>query len=653
MAGRIPVHKVDEIFATADIVEVIGEFIKLKKKGQNFWGLSPWTSEKTPSFSVSAKKGFFKDFSSGRGGNAATFLMEYEGMTYPEALLYLARKYNIDPGIEESQEQFINRDHRESLFILNEFARKYYAEQLTVSDEGKRIAMAYLKERGILDSMIQEFGLGYSPDNWDAFSIAATGKQFQEEFLLESGLSIKSDKTLKLFDRFRGRIMFPIRDHLGKVLGFGGRIMVGDKKEAKYVNSPESPVYHKSKVLFGLDLAKNAIRDEDQALLVEGYMDVISLVQNGVKNVIASSGTALTEDQVRLIKRFTKNVIVLYDGDEAGISAALRGGEILLGQDLFVKVVILPANHDPDSYVREFGKSGFREKLADTSKDFLQFKLDQLKAGKNLSDPSVLTNLVHEGAATIARIPDEVRRGIYVQQVASMIGVAKELVETALRRAQGEKDKEFARDRQRQFRQEEIVSHPATEMQQKADRRYQEKELLRLLLNYADEEIQVQGNSMVVKTAIGNNISGLEFSSPVLETVRAVLIRQISENGMLNPHELFGLQDLLISDFVSGLLAVPEEVSENWMKYEIRSPKADENLSETVVKTMYYYKWMRLEMLRKENQEEIRTCNQADVEMLDALIGDNNEIERQLKEVEEVIGISGAKRADAPANEIS
>ena len=321
--ARIPTQIVDQIYNAIDIVEVISDYVQLKKKGANYWGLSPFSNEKTPSFSVHAGKGIYKDFSSGKGGNAVNFLMEIEGLDYVEALKHLAKKYGIEIIEEEETEEVKEqKDKRQSLFIVNEFAAGYFHEQLKESDKGRQIGLSYFKERGILSTTIEAFQLGFSHESWDAFAKEAVNRQYSEEYLIELGLVSKSEKTGNLVDRFRGRVMFPITNPMGKVVGFGGRILGNRKDIAKYINSPESDIYHKSQILYGLYQAKRHIRDEDLCILTEGYMDTIVLYQNGIRNVVASSGTALTHEQVRLIRRFTQNVLMMYDGDQAGIKAA-------------------------------------------------------------------------------------------------------------------------------------------------------------------------------------------------------------------------------------------------------------------------------------------------------------------------------------------
>ena len=340
---------VDRIMEATDIVEVIGEFVQLKKRGANYVGLSPFVNERTPSFTVSPAKGIFKDFSSGKGGSAVTFLMELEKFTYPEALKWLAKKYSIE--VEETvdtTENLEEQNHRESLMIVSGFAAKFFHESLLDTDEGQSIGLSYFKERGFNAETIKKFELGYSPDQWEAFTGEAIKQGYKEEFLVESGLSVKRDNG-SLYDRYRGRVMFPIHSFTGRVIAFGGRTLKTDKNVPKYVNSPESEIYHKSNVLYGLYFAKRAIREEDNCYLVEGYADVISVHQAGIENVVASSGTSLTVEQIRLIGRLTKNITILYDGDAAGIKASLRGLDMILEEGLNVKVVLFPDGHDADS----------------------------------------------------------------------------------------------------------------------------------------------------------------------------------------------------------------------------------------------------------------------------------------------------------------
>jgi DNA primase len=345
---------INKIFDTADIVEVISEYVQLKKTGSNYKGLSPFSNEKTPSFIVSPSKGIFKDFSSGKGGNVVGFLMEHEKLSYPEALKHLARKYHIEyEEKEKTPEDILHENERESLMVVTSFAQKYFSHKIQNNAEGKAIGLKYLRERGIREDIIEKFQLGYSPEERDAFSREAIKSGYKTEFLVKSGLSI--DHNGKFFDRFSGRVIFPIHGLSGTVVGFGGRTLRTDKEVAKYLNSPESEIYHKSRVLYGLFFAKKSIVTHNKCYLVEGYTDVIAMHQAGIENVVASSGTALTVEQIRLIKRFTPNITILYDGDQAGIKASFRGIDLVLEEGLNVKVLLLPDGEDPDSFCCQFG----------------------------------------------------------------------------------------------------------------------------------------------------------------------------------------------------------------------------------------------------------------------------------------------------------
>ena len=372
---------VDKILDAARIDEVVGDFVHLKRRGTSLIGNCPFHNEKTPSFNVSVNKGIFKCFGCGKGGDSARFIMEHEKYTYPEALRYLARKYNIEiEEIELSPQQQEADNRRESLFVISSYAAKFFAESMWETDSGKTIGLGYFKERGFRDDIIKKFDLGYSPDSWDSFADKAIRAGFKEDVLEHTGLAIRNDKG-KLYDRFRGRVMFPIHSLTGRVIGFGGRTLVTDKKVPKYVNSPESDIYHKSNVLYGLFQGKKAIRDLDNCYLVEGYADVLSVQQAGIENVVASSGTSLTTEQIRLIARFTKNVTILYDGDAAGIKASLRGLDMILEEGLNVKVVLFPDGHDPDSYVQKFGSSEFKTYIEKSQKDFILYKTNILLKG--------------------------------------------------------------------------------------------------------------------------------------------------------------------------------------------------------------------------------------------------------------------------------
>lgn len=421
---------IDKIFEATRVEEVIGDFVVLKKAGSNLKGLSPFSSEKSPSFMVSPVKQIWKDFSSGKGGNAISFIMEHEHFTYPEALRYLAKKYNIE--IEETQqtsEEVEQANEKESMFLVSEFANQYFQEVLQNQPEGKAIGYTYFKERGFTDETIKKFGLGYSPDQWDAFTNEALAKGYNIKFLEKTGLTIVKDD--KKFDRFKGRVMFPIHSLSGRVLGFGGRILTSDKKAAKYLNSPESDIYHKSKVLYGIFQAKQAIAKQDNCYLVEGYTDVIQFHQSGIENVVASSGTALTPDQIRLINRLTNNVTVLYDGDAAGLRASIRGIDLILEQGMDVRVCTFPEGEDPDSFAKKSSYEDLKNYLENNTTDFIQFKANLLMQ-ESKNDPIKKANLINDMILSISKIPDAIKREVYVQECAKIMDVSETVIFNSL-----------------------------------------------------------------------------------------------------------------------------------------------------------------------------------------------------------------------------
>ncbi|MGI4804099.1 MAG: DNA primase, partial [Janthinobacterium lividum] len=473
---------IDKIFEATDIAEVIGEFVQLKKRGANFVGLSPFTEEKTPSFTVSPVKGIFKDFSTGVGGSAVTFLMEHEKFTYPEALKWLAKKYNIEVEEDQQTPENIEEDNRrESLMVVSAFAVKFFHESLLESPEGKNIGLSYFKERGFREDVIKKFELGYSPDNWEAFSSAAIKQNYQPEFLVESGLSVKRDNGT-LYDRYRGRVMFPIHNFTGRVVGFGGRTLKNDKSVPKYVNSPESEIYHKSNLLYGLYFAKKSIREADNCYLVEGYADVISVHQAGIENVVASSGTSLTVEQIRLIGRSTKNITILYDGDAAGIKAALRGLDLILEEGLNVKVVTFPDGHDPDSYVRKVGTTAFKAYIDQYQKDFILFKTSTLlKEAKN--DPIKKAEVIRDVVESIAKIPDSIKASVFVKECSLLMQLDERSLLTELNKMRLAKSRKSDQPAYKPV----LETPPVTEnipVKTVSAEDTQEKEIVRLLITY-------------------------------------------------------------------------------------------------------------------------------------------------------------------------
>lgn len=486
---------IDTVFETARVEEVIGDFVQLKRAGSNFKGLSPFSSERSPSFMVSPVKQIWKDFSSGKGGNSVAFLMEHEHFTYPEAIRYLAKKYNIEiEETEQSDEQKATVDFRESLFLVSEFAQKYFQHTLLETEEGKAIGLSYFKERGFTMETIKKFGLGYSPQTWDAFSKEALGKGYKLEFLEGSGLTIvKEDKNL--LDRFRARVMFPIQSMSGRTLGFGGRILTNDKKAAKYLNSPESELYHKSKVLYGIFHAKQAIAKQNNCYLVEGYTDVIQFHQTGIENTVASSGTALTPDQIRLINRLTKNITVLFDGDAAGLRASLRGIDLILEEGMNVKVCSFPDGEDPDSFAKKYNFEQVTEYLETNSKDFIQFKASLLMEDAK-HDPVKKADLIREIVVSISKVPDRIQREIYVQECSRIMDISEQvLVSTLAQLIQKDNNEALKKHKQEQKTFEVVKGDSTVNTTQKIDIRFVlEREIIKDLLLYGSivEEFDIK-----------------------------------------------------------------------------------------------------------------------------------------------------------------
>ena len=488
---------IDKVFETARVEEVIGDFVQLKKSGSNYKGLSPFSDERSPSFMVSPVKQIWKDFSSGKGGNAVAFLMEHEHFSYPEAIKYLAKKYNIEVDeTAQTNEQKEAANERESLYLVSEYARDYYHTTLINSEQGKAIGGTYFKERGFTEETIKKFELGYNPDQWDAFTSEALRKGYKLDFLAKTGLSIVKEE--KQFDRFKGRVMFPIHSMSGRVLGFGGRILGNSKKAAKYLNSPESEIYHKSKVLYGIYFAKKMIAKEDNCYLVEGYTDVIQMHQSGIENVVSSSGTALTSEQIRLINRLTNNITVLFDGDAAGQRAAIRGIDLILEQGMNVKVCSFPELEDPDSFSRKHSKEDILSYFSKNAKDFIQYKANLLVT-EAAGDPIKKAGTVRDMVESIAKIPDTIKREIYIQECSRIMEISEEVLYNTLaqifnKNKKGE-TKKASTSSNKPF---SVVSNEAINSIEKVDVLYElERKLIEALLLYGNVEEKFE--DLVVK----------------------------------------------------------------------------------------------------------------------------------------------------------
>lgn len=608
---------VDRIMEATDIVEVIGEFVQLKKRGANFVGLSPFANERTPSFTVSPAKGIFKDFSSGKGGSAVTFLMELEKFTYPEALKWLAKKYGIE--VEETVEAAENKEEehrRESLMIVTGYAAKFFHESLLNTDEGRAIGLSYFKERGFTNETIAKFELGYSPDQWEAFTGEAIKQGYQEEFLVESGLSVKRDNG-SLYDRYRGRVMFPIHSFTGRIIAFGGRTLKNDKNVPKYVNSPESEIYHKSNVLYGLYFAKKAIREDDNCYLVEGYADVLSVHQAGIENVVASSGTSLTVEQIRLISRFTKNITILYDGDAAGIKASLRGLDMILEEGLNVKVVLFPDGDDPDSYVRKVGTAAFKSHIDKNKKDFILYKTDILLKDAG-TDPIKRAEVIREIVESIAKIPDSIKASVFIKECSHILQIDERSLISELNKMRLAKAK---KDGQQPTRMAEPVEEPIFDepQEKQTDTDSQEKEIVRLLLLYGNKMIDWDG---IANTYIGPfmiaELSDVEFEHPASKTFIDIYSKEV-ENGVLPEEQHFiHHPDKDIVDLVVTLLATKYTLSENWYEmHKILVPDEQANMKATILGAIFHLKKQKVGKILENLRNELQTTEgEADQEIL-------------------------------------
>jgi len=619
----IPHETITSILDTSRIEEVVGDFVSLKRRGSNMVGLCPFHNERTPSFHVSPVKGIYKCFGCGKAGNSVNFIMEHEKFTYPEALRYLARKYHIDiHEEEETAEQVQEKTAREGLLILSEFAGKFFAEQLMNSDEGRSVGLSYFHERGFSDDTIRKFQLGYCHDDWDHFTKHALGHGYSLEMLEKSGLTIVKDG--KQYDRFRGRVMFPIHSQAGKVIGFGGRIMSSDKTKPKYVNSPESEIYNKSKVLYGIAFAKNAIVANDMCFLVEGYTDVISLHQSGIQNVVASSGTSLTTDQIRLIKRYTPNITILYDGDPAGIKASFRGIDMILEQGMNVKVVLFPDGEDPDSFARTRRSSEVSDFIRENAKDFIHFKIDLLLRETG-TDPLKRVAVLKDFIESISLIPDRLTRLAYVKESAHQMEMDERAVLSELNKLLRKKfsQKTGATEEEAEFMEPppELFVPEEQESFDKLSTEWQEKEIIRQMLLFGEEAIEVEypdpetGSPLKTETRVARFIISdirhdqITFSNPLYQKIFEAGSQALDETNDLDYRKLTNHPDAEITRAVIDLIATKYTFSPNWEKRKIRLALESEVLDVHVPHCILAFKAKRVRQLMRDIEEKIKTAS--------------------------------------------
>ncbi|WP_066224020.1 DNA primase [Formosa haliotis] len=593
---------IDTVFEVSRLEEVIGDFVQLKKAGSNYKGLSPFSDERSPSFVVSPVKQIWKDFSSGKGGNVVAFLMEHEHFTYPEAIKYLAKKYGIEiEETEQSNEEKEKQDTRESLYLVSEFANTYFQKTMHKTDAGQAIGLSYFKERGFTPETIKLFGLGYALDEWQAFSDEALKKGYKLEFLEKTGLTIV--KGEKYFDRFKGRVMFPIQSMSGRVLGFGGRILTNDKKAAKYMNSPESEIYYKSKVLYGIYHAKQSIAKEDNCFLVEGYTDVIQFHQTGITNVVSSSGTALTPEQIRLINRLTKNITVLFDGDAAGMRASIRGIDLILEQGMNVRVCSFPQGEDPDSFARQNTEEELREYLETNSKDFIQFKAGLLvEDSKN--DPIKKAETIRDIIQSISKIPDRIKQEVYLQECARIMDISEAVLFSSLAQI-GNKDQKDQKAPEKEQRSFEVIKNE--DQSKKVDVQYVlERKIIEILLLYGNREEEfedlilkendkgelvlepvVQQAKVFEKIFLDLQEDEMHFGNETFKTLYYTIINTLNQNPDFVLEHFVNNPDAHLSQEITSILMEDERHTlHDWKRKDIFPKAKTDSVAQLVSETI-------------------------------------------------------------------
>lgn len=602
----------------ADIEEVVGDYVPLKKKGQNLWACCPFHNEKSPSFSVSPAKQIYKCFGCGKAGDPIQFVMDIEGIGFNEAIRHLAQKYGIE--VEEDQnvtpEAIQAYNERESLYIVLNFAKDFFVKNLS-TEEGKSIGLSYFKERGFNQTIIDKFDLGYALDGWDHLHKAAKAAGHSDELLMKAGLILqKEGDASRYYDRFRGRVTFTIHNLGGKPIGFGARILTQDKKQPKYINSPETEVYHKSDILYGIFQAKKSIREKDNCYLVEGYTDVISLHLAGIENVVASSGTSLTENQIKLIKRFSDNITVLYDGDAAGIRASLRGIDMILEGGLNVKAVVFPDGDDPDSYARKVGSAAFAEYLEKNAQDFISFKIG-LYAEEAAKDPIKQADLIKQIVQSISKIPDPVIRSVYIRQSANLLEIDEEIIQAELNKIylKGQKDQHFKEQRQESEAAtfvEDLL--PVTEEPTSVSKilELQEREMLRLLVSYGFEMVS---DDLHVCQYLLQETDELVFETPVYKKILDIYKHALSQGVLPQPEYFLKHDDAEVKREVINMITRRYELSTLWeSRFQIFTHHEADDLAKTVYDSILH---LKKKVLKKMLEEARMKIKEAEMEKLD------------------------------------
>jgi len=603
---------IEKILDAAKIVDVIQEFVPLKKRGVNYLGLCPFHNEKTPSFTVSPSKEIFKCFGCGKVGNSVTFIMEHEHLTYPEALKYLAGKYHIEVvEKEQSPEDIEKQDERESLLVMTSYAARQFVENLLHTDEGISVGLTYFKERGFRQDTLTKFEAGYCLEKRDAFSVKALEDGYKKEFLVKSGLSIQHNDHI--FDRFNGRIVFPIHSLSGQVLGFGGRILKSDPKSAKYINSPESEIYHKSRILYGIYQARKSITQEDCCYLVEGYTDVMSLHEANIENAVASSGTSLTREQVRLIKRFTQNITILYDGDPAGIKASIRGIDLILEEGMNVRIVLLPNGEDPDSFSKKVSNEEFNRYLKTNETDFIRFKI-RLLIEEARDDPVRKANIIRDIVKSIAVIPETITRTVYIKECSVEMEVPEPVLYHEVNKLRQQKS---FQDRNKYPAPEDLPLPPPESvkpLRPKTVSLYSEKEIIRLLLKFGSEEFDrqirkedgkeevVTISDYIVKEIVSDDLS---FDDTICSRIFEDFRFHVEQGIFPGDKHFVKHEDPEISMLSADLLSDSHELSKIWMVKHTYVETEDMKLKDIVPDAILKFKSDKIIALRKVIMAEL------------------------------------------------
>ena len=604
----IPKETIDQIFETARIEEIVGDFVVLKKRGVNYIGNCPFHNEKTPSFTVSPTKGIYKCFGCGKGGNSINFIMEIEHFNYPEALKFVAKKYNIEIEEEEmTSEQVERSNEKDSLFIVSNFANDYFQDMLWNTEEGKSVGLSYFKERGFTEETIKKFELGYNPKAKDAFSKAALKKAYDKQVLVSSGLSLINESSGQIVDRFKERTMFPIQSYSGRTLGFGGRAFNPNAK-AKYLNSPETLIYHKSKVLYGLNYAKHAIGKEELCYIVEGYTDVISMHQNGIENVVSASGTALTLEQIKLINRLAQNVVLLFDGDNAGIKATYKSINMILKEGMNVKIAAFPEGEDPDSFSKKLATDEFRQFLTTEAIDFIDYKINISKLN-TISDPTKITTIKRDIIASISCIPDSLNRSQYCKTYSKKLDIAEKVLlnEVAQARASVNSFEPSST----------LRSNPITEPKKKEKEKLNsaskllklEEEILRILINYGNESFTLDGENENVAALIISDLEAdnIKFTDPYFADMYTEIISVIEEKGIIDLQHFINHPKQEISKKAIDLISNKHSISSNWEeRHKIYTGREDEKMRKTTEKAILSLKKGHVDKQITNLQQQIK-----------------------------------------------